>query len=115
MKKTNIFLAKAIVLGTIVSLTNQEGYYKRIRIIRQGFVNYHVFDILVVKFENVKSTTILFLSVSLSFLVCINTNSKVQTIVTLFKIVLNVELFSCFDRRPITHARKKILAIKMNK
>ena len=57
MKKTKIFLAKAIASGTIVSLTNQEGYYKRIRIIRQVFINYHVFDILAVKFENVKSTT----------------------------------------------------------
>lgn len=62
MKKTKIFLAKAIPSGTIVSLTNQEGHYKRIRIVRQVFVNYHVFDILEVKFENVKSTTILFLS-----------------------------------------------------
>ena len=62
MKKTKIFLAKVIASGAIVSLTNQEAYYKRIRIIRQVFVNYHVFDILAVKFEDVKSTTILFLS-----------------------------------------------------
>ena len=47
--------------------------------------------------------------VLLSFLVCINTDSKVQTGATLFKTALKVELFSCFDGRPITRARKKIL------
>ena len=52
--------------------------------------------------------------VLLSFLVCINTDSKVQTGATLFKTALKVELFSCFDGRPITRARKKILAVKMN-
>ena len=53
--------------------------------------------------------------VLLSFLVCIITHSKVQTGATLFKTVLKVELFSCFDRRPITSARKKTFAVKMNK
>ena len=53
--------------------------------------------------------------VLLSFLVCINTDSKVQTGAILFKTALKVELFSCFDGRPITRARKKILAVKMNK
>ena len=52
--------------------------------------------------------------VLLSFLVCVNTDSKVQTGATLFKTALKVELFSCFDERPITRARKKILAVKMN-
>ena len=53
--------------------------------------------------------------VLLSFLVCINTDSKVQTGAILFKTALKVELFSCFDGRPITRARKRILAVKMNK
>ena len=52
--------------------------------------------------------------VLLSFLVCVNTDSKVQTGATLFKTALKVELFSCFDGRPITRARKKILSVKMN-
>ena len=52
--------------------------------------------------------------VLLSFLVCINTDSKVQTGATLFKTALKVELFSCFDGRPTTRARKKIIAFKMN-
>ena len=52
--------------------------------------------------------------VLLSFLVCINTDSKVQTGATLFETTLKVELFSCFDGRLITRARKKILAVKMN-
>ena len=51
----------------------------------------------------------------LSFLVCIAADSKDQTGATLFKTALKVELFSCFDGRPITRARKKILAVKMNK
>ena len=54
------------------------------------------------------------LYVLLSFLVCIITDSKVQTGATLFKTALKVELFSCFDRRPITRARKKTFAVKMN-
>ena len=51
----------------------------------------------------------------LSFLVFINTDSKVQTDFTLFKTAVKVELFSCFDKRPMTRARKRILAVKMNK
>ena len=53
--------------------------------------------------------------VLLSFLVCIIIDSKVQIGATLFKTALKVELFSCFDRRPITRARKKTFAVKMNK
>ena len=53
--------------------------------------------------------------VLLSFLVCINAESKFQTGAALFKTAFKVELFSCFDGRPITRARKKILAVKMNK
>ena len=51
--------------------------------------------------------------VLLSFLVCINAESKFQTGSALFKTAFKVELFSCFDGRPITRARKKILAVKM--
>ena len=40
---------------------------------------------------------------------------KVKTGATLFKTALKVELFSCFDGRPIARARKKIIAVKMNK
>ena len=65
--------------------------------------------------QNVKGTKILFFFVLLLFLVCINTDSKVQTGATLFKTALKVELFSCFDKGPITRARKNILAVKMNK
>ena len=68
-----------------------------------------------VKLQNVKGTKILFFFVLLLFLVYINTDSKVQTGATLFKTALKVELCSCFDKRPITRARKKILAVKMNK
>ena len=45
---------------------------------------------------------------------CINTDSNVQTVATLFKTALKVELFSCFDGRPV-RARKKILAVKIGK
>ena len=65
--------------------------------------------------QNVKGTNILFFFALLLFLVCINTHSKVQTGATLFKTALKVELISCFDKGPITRARKKILAVKMNK
>ena len=37
-----------------------------------------------------------------------------NTDATLFKTALKVELFSCFDGRPTTLARKKIIAFKMN-
>ena len=51
MKKTNIFIVKAISSGTIVSLKNEEGHYKersqRSRIKKQVFVYYHVFEISV--------------------------------------------------------------------
>ena len=40
--------------------------------------------------------------VLLSFLFCINTDSKVQTSAALSKTALKVELFSCFYGRPIT-------------
>ena len=54
--------------------------------------------------------------VLLSFLVCINTDSKFQTGAALFKTALKLELFSCFEKRFLTtRARKKILAVKMNK
>ena len=53
--------------------------------------------------------------VLLSFLFCINTHSRVQTGATLFKTAHKVELISCFDGRPLTRARKKILAVEMNK
>ena len=67
-------------------------------------------------FENVKKTkNFIPFYVLLSFLVCINTDSIVQTGATLFKTPLKVQLFSCFDGRLITLARKKILAVKMNK
>ena len=52
--------------------------------------------------------------VLLSFLVCINIDSNVQTGATLFYTALKVALFLCFDGRLITRARKKILAVKMN-
>ena len=71
---------------------------------------------MAVKFENPKSTKILFFFYVLSsFLVYSNTDSKVQTGATRFKTALKVELFSCFDGGPITRVRKKILAVKMNK
>ena len=50
--------------------------------------------------------------VLLSFLVGINTDSKFQTGATLFETALKVELFSCFDGRPITRARKRFLPLK---
>ena len=56
-----------------------------------------------------------FFYVLLSFLFCINTDSRVQTGATLFKTAHKVELTSCFDGRPLTRARKKILAVEMNK
>ena len=121
-KKTNIFIIKAIASGTIVSLTiNQEGHYKqrsqRSRMTKQVFVYYNVFEIYGNSKGESSSKTWRaqkFYSF-LSFLVCINTDSKVQTGAILFKTALKVELFSCFDGRPITRARKKILAVKMNK
>ena len=119
MKKNNKnFIVKAIASGTIVSLTNQEGHYKqrsqRRRITKQVFVYYHVFEISgnskggqVPKRKEHQNFIPFY--ILLSFLVCINTDSKVQTGATLFKTALKVELFSCFDGRPITRARKKIL------
>ena len=84
------------------------------------FVNYQVFEISgnsnggqVRKPKEHKNFIPFY--VLLSFLVCINTDSKVQAGATLFKTALKVELFSCFDGRPITRARKKILAVKMDK
>ena len=67
-----------------------------------------------VKFQNVESTKILFLFMfyyHFQFVLI----QIVQTGAILFKTALKVELFSCFDGRPITRARKKILAVKMNK
>ena len=85
---------------------------------RRVFVNCQVFEISGNskggQVANVKGTKNLFFFVLLLFLVCINTDSKVQTGATLFKTALKVELFSCFDKGPITRARKKILAVKMN-
>ena len=84
------------------------------------FVNYQVFKISVnsngsqVRKRKEHKNFIPFY-ILLSFLVCINTDSKVQTGATLFLTALKGELFSCFDGRPITRARKKILAVKMNK
>ena len=86
--KTNIFIVKAIASGTIVSLTNQEEHYKqrsqRSRITKQVFVYYHVFEISgnskggqVPKRGEHKNFIPFY--VLLSFLVCINTDSKVQT------------------------------------
>ena len=70
-------------------------------------------------FENVKkkqtNKNFIPFYVLLSFLVCINTDSNVQTGATLFKTPLKVELFSCFDGRLLTRAGKKIHAVKMNK
>ena len=54
-------------------------------------------------------------SVLLSFLDCIHTDSEVQTGGTLFKITLKVQLFSCFDGKPITRARKTVIAVEINK
>ena len=86
---------------------------------KRVFVNCQVFEISgnskggqVAKRKGHKN---FFFFVLLLFLVCINTDSKVQTGATLFKTALKVELFSCFDKGPITRARKKILAVKMNK
>ena len=53
--------------------------------------------------------------VLLSFLDCIHTDSEIQTGATRFKITLKVELFSCFDGKPITRAGKKIIAVEINK
>ena len=48
----------------------------------------------IVSCQNVKGTKILFFSyILLSFLVCTDTDSKVQTGATLFKTALKVELF----------------------
>ena len=84
------------------------------------FVDYLVFEISgnskggqVPKRKGHKNFVLFY--VLLSFLVCINTDSKVPTGATLFKTALKVELFSCFDKRPITRARKNILTVKMNK
>ena len=49
--------------------------------------------------------------VLLSFLDCIHTDSEVQTGATLFKIILKVELLSCFDGKPKTRAGEKIIAV----
>ena len=79
---------------------------------KRVFVNCQVFEISgnskggqVPKRKGHKNFVLVY--VLLSFLVCINTDSKVQTGATLFKTALKVELFSCFDKRPITRARKK--------
>ena len=124
MKKTNIFIVKTIASGTTVSLTNQEGHYKqrsqRSRVTKQVFVYYHVFEISgnskcgqVPKHGKHKNFIPFY--VLLSFVVCINAESKFQTGSALFKTAFKVELFSCFDGRPITRVSKKILAVKMNK
>ena len=96
-KKSKHFIVKAIASGTIVSLTNQEGHYKqrsqRSRITKQVFVHYHVFEISgnskggqVPKRGEHKNFIPFY--VLLSFLVCINTDSKVQIGATLFKTAL---------------------------
>ena len=83
------------------------------------FVNYQIFEISgnsnggQVRKRKEHKNFIPF-HVLLSFLVCINTDSKVQKGATLFKTALKVELFSCFDGRPITRPREKILTVKMN-
>ena len=116
VKKKKKFIVKPIASGTIVSLTNQEGHYKqrsqRSRMTKQVFVYYHVFEISgnskggqVPKRGEHKNFIPFY--VLLSFLVCINTDSTVQTGAVLCKTALKVELFSCFDGRPITRARKK--------
>ena len=63
------------------------------------FVYYPVFEISnggQVRKHKERKNVILFY-VLLSFLVCINRETKFQTGATLFKPAVEVELFSCFD------------------
>ena len=98
-EKNKYFHSKSDCLGTTVSLTNQEGHYKqrsqRSRITKQVFVYYHVFEISgnskcgqVPKRGKHKNFIPFY--VLLSFLVCINAESKFQTGAALFKTAFKV-------------------------
>ena len=78
---------------------------------RRAFVNYQVYEMSGNSnggpfWKRGEHKNVIPVCVLLSFLDCIHTDSEVQTGATLFEITLKIELFSCFDGKPIKRAAK---------